>query len=223
MTLREILKECAQIAGRGPPWLELPHDVVLPIRISPKRGRGSPRHAAHDGGRVRLSRKRMFFSSAPLSRNSATVARRPAARSATPPPGSRQRLCCSSRQVGCHPSREGKADGSIWRSPRILRGSRPSSRDRERALDVHGAPVYVLHEIVHNRRVVEDLERRAPSLFEELADVPHGAIVIFSAHGVARRVEAGCGKIVVSRHRRDLSARDEGASQRSGMRTRRVS
>jgi 4-hydroxy-3-methylbut-2-enyl diphosphate reductase len=61
----------------------------------------------------------------------------------------------------------------------------------ERALSVHGAPVFVLHEIVHNRRVVEDLERRGAVFVEELADVPQGAIVIFSAHGVARRVEAG--------------------------------
>jgi 4-hydroxy-3-methylbut-2-enyl diphosphate reductase len=61
----------------------------------------------------------------------------------------------------------------------------------ERALSVHGAPVFVLHEIVHNRRVVEDLERRGAVFVEELADVPPGAIVIFSAHGVARRVEAG--------------------------------
>jgi len=61
----------------------------------------------------------------------------------------------------------------------------------ERALTVHGAPVFVLHEIVHNRRVVEDLEHRGAVFVEELADVPPGAIVIFSAHGVARRVEAG--------------------------------
>lgn len=60
----------------------------------------------------------------------------------------------------------------------------------ERALEVHGAPVYVLHEIVHNRRVVEDLERRGAVFVEELAQVPEGALVILSAHGVARRVKA---------------------------------
>jgi len=60
----------------------------------------------------------------------------------------------------------------------------------ERTLELHGSPVYVLHEIVHNRRVVEDLERRGAVFVEELTDVPPGAIVVFSAHGVARRVEA---------------------------------
>ena len=60
----------------------------------------------------------------------------------------------------------------------------------ERALELHGAPVYVLHEIVHNRRVVEDLAARGAVFVEELAEVPEGAIVIFSAHGVAQRVEA---------------------------------
>lgn len=60
----------------------------------------------------------------------------------------------------------------------------------ERTLELHGSPVYVLHEIVHNRRVVEDLEQRGAVFVEELTDVPPGAIVVFSAHGVARRVEA---------------------------------
>jgi 4-hydroxy-3-methylbut-2-enyl diphosphate reductase len=60
----------------------------------------------------------------------------------------------------------------------------------ERTLELHGSPVYVLHEIVHNRRVVEDLERRGAVFVEELTDVPRGAIVVFSAHGVARRVQA---------------------------------
>jgi 4-hydroxy-3-methylbut-2-en-1-yl diphosphate reductase len=59
----------------------------------------------------------------------------------------------------------------------------------QRALEVHGSPVYVLHEIVHNRRVVEDLERRGAIFVEDLNDVPEGATLIFSAHGVARKVE----------------------------------
>ncbi len=59
----------------------------------------------------------------------------------------------------------------------------------ERTLELHGAPVYVLHEIVHNRRVVEDLEQRGAIFVEEMSQVPTGAILIFSAHGVARKVE----------------------------------
>lgn len=55
----------------------------------------------------------------------------------------------------------------------------------ERALEVYGAPVYVLHEIVHNQHVVADLKARGAIFVERLADVPPGAPTIFSAHGVA--------------------------------------
>jgi len=59
----------------------------------------------------------------------------------------------------------------------------------ERALEQFGAPVYVRHEIVHNTHVVEDLRAKGAVFVEELADVPAGAIVIFSAHGVAKAVQ----------------------------------
>ncbi len=59
----------------------------------------------------------------------------------------------------------------------------------ERALDRYGAPVYVRHEIVHNRRVVETLEARGARFVEELDQVPSGAVTVFSAHGVSRQVE----------------------------------
>ena len=55
----------------------------------------------------------------------------------------------------------------------------------ESALDIYGPPVYVLHEIVHNQRVVEDLQSRGAIFTEDLEDVPPGAPLIFSAHGVA--------------------------------------
>ncbi len=58
----------------------------------------------------------------------------------------------------------------------------------ERVLEIHGSPVYVLHEIVHNRHVVEDLEARGAVFVESLEDVPEGSVTIFSAHGVARDV-----------------------------------
>jgi 4-hydroxy-3-methylbut-2-en-1-yl diphosphate reductase len=59
----------------------------------------------------------------------------------------------------------------------------------EQALQTFGAPVYVRHEIVHNRHVVEALRAKGARFVEHLADVPTGAISIFSAHGVARSVE----------------------------------
>ena len=54
----------------------------------------------------------------------------------------------------------------------------------ERALELHGAPIYVRHEIVHNKFVVDDLRAKGAVFVEELDEVPTGATVIFSAHGV---------------------------------------
>jgi 4-hydroxy-3-methylbut-2-enyl diphosphate reductase len=59
----------------------------------------------------------------------------------------------------------------------------------ERALAVHGAPIYVRHEIVHNRSVVEDLRAKGAVFVEELGEVPAGATVVFSAHGVSKAIE----------------------------------
>jgi 4-hydroxy-3-methylbut-2-enyl diphosphate reductase len=59
----------------------------------------------------------------------------------------------------------------------------------ERALDIYGPPVYVRHEIVHNKRVVESLRAKGAIFVEEVDDVPDGAVTIFSAHGVAEKVE----------------------------------
>ncbi|MDE2197234.1 MAG: 4-hydroxy-3-methylbut-2-enyl diphosphate reductase [Gammaproteobacteria bacterium] len=58
----------------------------------------------------------------------------------------------------------------------------------ERAIDIHGAPIYVRHEVVHNRHVVERLRALGAVFVDELDEVPDGAIVIFSAHGVSRAV-----------------------------------
>jgi 4-hydroxy-3-methylbut-2-en-1-yl diphosphate reductase len=59
----------------------------------------------------------------------------------------------------------------------------------ERALERYGAPVYVRHEIVHNRHVVESLKAKGALFVEDLSKVPTGAVTIFSAHGVSRAVE----------------------------------
>lgn len=59
----------------------------------------------------------------------------------------------------------------------------------ERALKKYGPPIYVRHEIVHNKHVVEELRAKGVVFVEELDDVPPGVVTIFSAHGVARSVE----------------------------------
>ena len=59
----------------------------------------------------------------------------------------------------------------------------------ERALAKFGPPIYVRHEIVHNRHVVEDLRTRGAVFVDELDEVPPGSMTVFSAHGVAKRVE----------------------------------
>jgi 4-hydroxy-3-methylbut-2-enyl diphosphate reductase len=58
----------------------------------------------------------------------------------------------------------------------------------ERALESLGAPIYVRHEIVHNKFVVDDLRKKGAVFVEELDEVPRGATVIFSAHGVSREI-----------------------------------
>jgi 4-hydroxy-3-methylbut-2-enyl diphosphate reductase len=60
----------------------------------------------------------------------------------------------------------------------------------KRALETLGAPIYVRHEVVHNRYVVDDLKRRGAIFVEELDEVPDGATVIFSAHGVSQAVRS---------------------------------
>ncbi len=71
----------------------------------------------------------------------------------------------------------------------------------EKALSTFGPPVYVRHEIVHNKRVVEDLRAKGAVFVEELDKIPVGAVTIFSAHGVAESVE-------IEAKRRDLPVID---------------
>jgi 4-hydroxy-3-methylbut-2-en-1-yl diphosphate reductase len=61
----------------------------------------------------------------------------------------------------------------------------------ERALELYGPPVYVRHEIVHNRHVLDRLVRRGAIFVDDEKDVPEGARILFSAHGVSPRVRAG--------------------------------
>ncbi|WP_337051494.1 4-hydroxy-3-methylbut-2-enyl diphosphate reductase [Proteus terrae] len=58
----------------------------------------------------------------------------------------------------------------------------------DRALEIYGAPIYVRHEVVHNRYVVNDLRERGAIFIEEISEVPDNAILIFSAHGVSQAI-----------------------------------
>ncbi|WP_127959811.1 4-hydroxy-3-methylbut-2-enyl diphosphate reductase [Serratia microhaemolytica] len=60
----------------------------------------------------------------------------------------------------------------------------------ERALEIYGAPIFVRHEVVHNRYVVEGLRARGAVFIEQIDEVPDGAILIFSAHGVSQAIRA---------------------------------
>ncbi|MBF1994315.1 4-hydroxy-3-methylbut-2-enyl diphosphate reductase [Serratia symbiotica] len=60
----------------------------------------------------------------------------------------------------------------------------------ERALELYGAPIYVRHEVVHNRYVVDSLRERGAVFIEEISEVPDGSILVFSAHGVSQAVRA---------------------------------
>jgi 4-hydroxy-3-methylbut-2-enyl diphosphate reductase len=60
----------------------------------------------------------------------------------------------------------------------------------EKALEKYGAPIYVRHEVVHNKFVIEDLKAKGAIFIEDLADVPAGNTLIFSAHGVSQAVRA---------------------------------
>ncbi len=62
------------------------------------------------------------------------------------------------------------------------------------ALEAYGAPVYVFHEIVHNRHVVEDLQSRGAVFVQDLAEIPADAVTVFSAHGVSKAVAERAGK-----------------------------
>ena len=87
--------------------------------------------------------------------------------------------------------RENQAMEVILASPRgFCAGVERAIEIVERALELHGAPIYVRHEIVHNKYVVENLRAKGAVFVEELDEVPAGATVIFSAHGVSKEVRS---------------------------------
>ena len=90
-----------------------------------------------------------------------------------------------------HERRRTPDANSARQSPRLLRRRRPRHRDRRARAQLFGAPIYVRHEVVHNRHVVDRLRTLGAVFVEELDEVPDGATVIFSAHGVSTAVERG--------------------------------
>jgi 4-hydroxy-3-methylbut-2-enyl diphosphate reductase len=65
----------------------------------------------------------------------------------------------------------------------------------ERAIEKHGAPIYVRHEVVHNKFVVSNLKKKGAIFVEEVEEVPNGSVVIFSAHGVSQAVRKEAAEI----------------------------
>ena len=88
------------------------------------------------------------------------------------------------------PSKNGSSQRTLWRvRPRGFCAGVVRAVDIvELALEAFGSPVYVHHEIVHNRYVVEQLRRRGAIFVESIREVPEGAVLVFSAHGVPPRV-----------------------------------
>ena len=88
----------------------------------------------------------------------------------------------------------GPVAGPASRPARLLRRRRSRRETVENALDLYGKPVYVRKEIVHNKHVVLELEKRGAIFVEEETEVPEGEMVVFSAHGVAPSVHANAAK-----------------------------
>ena len=85
----------------------------------------------------------------------------------------------------------------------------------ERAIEKFGAPIYVRHEVVHNKYVCDDLRAKGAVFIDDLAEVPSGSTLIFSAHGVSQAVRAEAGNARPQNLRRHLPAGHQGAC-RSG-------
>ena len=92
----------------------------------------------------------------------------------------------------------------------------------EQMLVLHGPPIYVRKQIVHNIHVVRRLEQQGAIFVESEEDVPEGATVVLSAHGVAPEVHRNAALRAAARDRRDLPARHQGAQRGAALRRRRA-
>ena len=108
-----------------------------------------------------------------------------------PSPGSlRSTAQAPSTSIGVHLSDQGPQLKILLARPRgFCAGVERAIEIVERAIERFGPPVYVRHEIVHNKRVVETLRAKGAIFVEELAEIPEGSVTVFSAHGVSQAVE----------------------------------
>ena len=81
----------------------------------------------------------------------------------------------------------------------------------EKALDLFGTPLYVFHEIVHNRPVVERFRKRGVIFVDSIDEIPSGCTVLYSAHGVAPQIRQASAEQQPSSHRRNLPVGHEGS------------
>src|SRR5258705_8217362 len=108
---------------------------------------------------------------------------------ATDPPERRAFSCFERRRTSAATVAAGLVQRVLLASPRgYCAGVERAVETVERALALYGSPVYVRKQIVHNSHVVEDLRSRGAVFVDALADVPEGATVVFSAHGIAPAV-----------------------------------
>ena len=123
----------------------------------------------------------------------------------------------AARAAGRGPS--GAGEKQPRRAMKVILASRAASapawcgrsRSSSARCEKYGPPVYVRHEIVHNKHVVESLKAKGARFVEELSEVPPGAVTVFSAHGVAKSVEHEARDARAAGARRDLPAGHQGA------------
>ena len=112
--------------------------------------------------------------------------------------GAAQRCAGPSRRSRSGPPRSARGPVLLAGPRSFCAGVERAIEVVERALEQRGAPVYVRRQIVHNAHVVGELEQRGAVFVEELDEVPDGATVVFSAHGVSPQVQARRGRRAAS-------------------------
>ena len=112
----------------------------------------------------------------------------------------------------------------ILASPRgFCAGVNMAIESLELAIQVFGTPIYVYHEIVHNKHVVETFRNRGAVFVDHLEEVPQGATLLFSAHGVSPEIRKHRRRAQPPRHRCHVPAGDQGPSRGDSIRAKAMS